>query len=118
MVRSWLFLPIRNISPRKCILASLTNAEISIGTAQNNLSAPKVRNATAWGNAPGNLPANPEALKARHNIVPAALWYLFRAFSALIRIPPVNLGRWPRLLHHAPLALNDGVRWTREGAER
>jgi len=25
-----------------------------------------VRNATAWGNAPGNLPANPKALKARH----------------------------------------------------
>src|SRR5687768_4348242 len=29
-------------------------------------SAPKVRNATAWGHAPGNLPANSEALKARN----------------------------------------------------
>src|SRR5687767_8427612 len=68
-------------------------------------SAPKVRNATAWGNAPGNLPPNPAALKARHEIVLAALQYLFRAFSALTTIPPFNLGRWPRLLHHAPLAL-------------
>jgi len=52
------------------------------------LFTPKVRNATAWGNAPGNLPPNPAALKARHEIVLAALQYLFRAFSALTTIPP------------------------------
>jgi hypothetical protein len=68
-----------------------------------------VRNATAWGNAPGILPPNPEALKARHKPFFAARQYLFRAFSALTATPRFNLGRWPRLLHHAPLALNPFV---------
>ena len=31
---------------------------------------------------------------------------LFRAFSALHRLWFYYLGRWPRLLHFAPLALN------------
>src|SRR5688572_13148871 len=70
------------------------------------LISTKVRNATAWGNAPGNLPTNPEALKARHETVLPLLQYFFRAFSALEHHSTVNLGRWPRLLHHAPLALN------------
>jgi len=41
-----------------------------------------VQNATAWGNAPVNLPANPEALKARHETGLETLQHLFRAFSA------------------------------------
>src|SRR5687767_9703433 len=71
-----------------------------------NLPAPKVRNATAWGNAPGNLPTNPEALKARNKTV---LCRRLRAIPRLQRFDhnsAVNLGRWPRLLHHAPLVLN------------
>jgi len=70
------------------------------------LSAPKVRNATVWGNAPGNLPANPEALKARHETVLAALQLIPR-LQRFDHNSNVNLGRWPRLLHHAPLALKD-----------
>jgi len=54
-----------------------------------------VRNATAWGNAPGKLPANPEALKARHETAFAVLQYLFRAFSASTAIPPFNLAVGP-----------------------
>src|SRR5687768_3287806 len=68
--------------------------------------APKVRNGAACGNAPGNLPANTEALKARNkkpSLLHSSTYY---APSALDHNSTVNLGRWPRLLHHAPLALN------------
>ena len=63
--------------------------------------APKVRNVTAWGNAPGEMGLLIlEALKAR-NTTPATHF----APSALPGIPETRLGRWPRLLHFAPLAL-------------
>jgi hypothetical protein len=42
-----------------------------------------VRNATAWGNAPRNLPANPETLKARDKIVPLRHFSMYSAPSAL-----------------------------------
>src|SRR5687767_11920485 len=58
------------------------------------------------GNAPGNLPVNPEALKARHGTVLCCTPVLIPRLQRFDREPTVNLGRWPRLLHHAPLALN------------
>src|SRR5688572_17188433 len=52
-----------------------------------------------------------QTYKARHSLIRhfshAARQYLFRAFSALTKIPFVNLGRWPRLSHYAPLALKE-----------
>ena len=65
-----------------------------------------MRNATAWGNAPGKLPTDPEALKARHEAVPCSTLVLIPRLQRFDHNSTVNLGRWPRLLHHAPLALN------------
>jgi hypothetical protein len=65
-----------------------------------------VRNATAWGNAPGKLPTDPEALKARHEAVACCTPVLIPRLQRFDHNSTVNLGRWPRLLHHAPLALN------------
>jgi len=65
-----------------------------------------VRNATACGNAPGSLPANPEALKARHKTVLYCTPVPIARLQRFDHNSTVNLGRWPRLLHHAPLALN------------
>ncbi len=71
-----------------------------------------MRDAKAWGNAPGNESTNPAALKARHKLkqkrviatpkfpVPIPRFQRFSHISILY------LGRWPRLLHHAPLALS------------
>jgi hypothetical protein len=75
-------------------------------------SAPKVRNAKAWGNAPGNKPRNSSALKARNEPFIATTEFpvpipRFQRFSC---ISILDLGRWPRLLHHAPLALT-GIDW-------
>jgi len=63
-------------------------------------SAPKVRN------APGKLPAKPEALKARHKSAPCCTPVLIPRLQRFDRNFHRYLGRWPRLLHHAPLALN------------
>jgi len=65
-----------------------------------------VRNVTAWGNAPGKL-----IWKARS--AEGALWnrrdwmccIQLRTFSAYKNKNRRRLGRWPRLLHLAPLAL-------------
>jgi hypothetical protein len=65
-----------------------------------------VRNATAWGNTPGNPPTNPEALKARHDAVLCSAQVLIPPLQRFDHNSTVDLGRWPRLLHHAPLALN------------
>jgi len=65
-----------------------------------------VRNATAWGNASGNLPANPEALKARNKTVLCLTLVIIPRLQRFDQYSAINLGRWPRLLHHAPLALD------------
>src|SRR5258706_15982597 len=73
--------------------------------------APKARNVIAWGNAPGDGQRVLEALKARNRSC--------RSKTAVVKLPlniisrfqrwdaptATYLGRWPRLLHFAPLAL-------------
>jgi hypothetical protein len=43
----------------------ICNCELKYSRRFWRVLAPKVRNAIAWGNALGNLSANPEALKAQ-----------------------------------------------------
>src|SRR6267378_3605855 len=77
--------------------------------------APKARNVTAWGNAPGDGQRVLEALKARNRN--------YRSKTAVVKLPlniisrlqrwdaptAPYLGRWPRLLHFAPLALRPAI---------
>ena len=64
----------------------------------NKFSAPKARNAIAWGNAPGDGVNSSRALKACNGALRC------RAFGASISLWMFP-GALPRLLHFAPLAL-------------
>jgi hypothetical protein len=76
------------------------------------ISAPKARNVIAWGNAPGKSRISKKALKARNDSYESyptqknGFASQFSAFSAqkFFSNNP-DLGRCPRLLHFAPLAL-------------
>jgi hypothetical protein len=88
-----------------------TDLEVSLSSVgELRVSAPKARNVIAQGNALGEHADVSLALKARNDDsrtetvsikVPPRL---LRAFSAR-KFDGLYLGRWPRLLHFAPLAL-------------
>ncbi len=70
------------------------------------LSAPKARNVIAWASGPGGRGHHFAALKARNVVSGGA--FLTVLISRLQRYPKFQgfpLGRCPRLLHFAPLAL-------------
>ena len=77
------------------------------------VSAPKARNVIAWAIGPGGTPFSFLALKARNDVGSSTVTIItvddyYFAPSALPKLTDLNLGRCPRLLHFAPLALTFG----------
>jgi hypothetical protein len=77
----------------------------------SKVSAPKAQSVTAWGNAPGKGRRVLEVLKARNrncrfqNTVVRRPPNIISRFQRWEVLTGPYLGRWPRLLHFAPLAL-------------
>jgi hypothetical protein len=76
--------------------------------ANDCFKAPKARDVTAWGNAPGTKALIREALKARNEVsAPNDQSPVHFAPSALLWFVDTPLGRCPRPLHFAPSALSN-----------
>src|SRR4029077_8368429 len=71
-------------------------------------TAPKARNAIAWGNAPGKDLRYKERQRRQMEIFLSAskpAWCLTMSHFQCSDVTAIHLGRCPRLLHFAPLAL-------------